>query len=242
MVGLVRKEDPSAGCCRRSCGSARGAPGPRLPRVADGPWLSYGEVDARANRVANALIARGLRPGEAVSTLLPNCEENLAVWFGIQQGRRGAVPDQPRLQGRLPVLGDQPAAVALPGDRRTGTSTASRLIAGELPLLEHVIVRDDRAPSAGPRPAGCAWEPLAALMEAPDAEPGVEVGWTDDARIMFTSGTTGRSKGAIKQHASDYFSGRTYIEVCGVDARRTRSSRACRSSTPTPRCWRPTRR
>jgi carnitine-CoA ligase len=33
---------------------------------------------------------------------------------------------------------------------------------------------------------------------------------------MFTSGTTGRSKGAIKQHASDYFSGRTYIEVCGV--------------------------
>ncbi len=33
---------------------------------------------------------------------------------------------------------------------------------------------------------------------------------------MFTSGTTGRSKGAIKQHASDYFSGRTYNEVCGV--------------------------
>ena len=35
---------------------------------------------------------------------------------------------------------------------------------------------------------------------------------------MFTSGTTGRSKGAIKQHASDYFSGRTYNEVCGVTA------------------------
>ncbi len=35
---------------------------------------------------------------------------------------------------------------------------------------------------------------------------------------MFTSGTTGRSKGAIKQHASDYFSGRTYNEVCEVTA------------------------
>ena len=54
-------------------------------RVGDGPWLSYGEVNARANRVANALIARGLAPGEAVSTMLPNCEENLAVWFGIQK-------------------------------------------------------------------------------------------------------------------------------------------------------------
>ncbi len=35
---------------------------------------------------------------------------------------------------------------------------------------------------------------------------------------MFTSGTTGRSKGVIKQHASDYFSGRTYCEVCEVTA------------------------
>ena len=49
----------------------------------------------------------------------------------------------------------------------------------------------------------------------------MEVRWTDDARIMFTSGTTGRSKGAIKQHASDYFSGRTYIEVCEVTAEDT---------------------
>jgi crotonobetaine/carnitine-CoA ligase len=54
------------------------------------------------------------------------------------------------------------------------------------------------------------------LDDAPDSDPGVEVSWVDDARIMFTSGTTGRSKGVIKQHASDYFSGRTYIEVCGV--------------------------
>ncbi len=58
-------------------------------------------------------------------------------------------------------------------------------------------------------------------MTAPDGEPGVDVTWTDDARVMFTSGTTGRSKGAIKQHASDYFSGRTYNEVCEVTAEDT---------------------
>jgi crotonobetaine/carnitine-CoA ligase len=60
------------------------------------------------------------------------------------------------------------------------------------------------------------FEPFAVLDDAPDTDPGVEVAWVDDARIMFTSGTTGRSKGVIKQHASDYFSGRTYNEVCGV--------------------------
>jgi crotonobetaine/carnitine-CoA ligase len=67
----------------------------------------------------------------------------------------------------------------------------------------------------GPDPR-VAWEPFGALLEAPDTPPDVDVSWVDDARVMFTSGTTGRSKGVIKQHASDYFSARTYIEVCGV--------------------------
>ena len=189
-------------------------------RVADGPWRSYGEIDARANRVANALIARGLRPGEAVSTLLPNCEENLAVWFGIQ--RAGGVQCPINLAYRGDFLS---WVINLPRSRFLvidgGHLDRLEAIAGELPLLEQAIIRD--APGterSGPDPR-VRHEPLEALMEAPDSDPGVEVRWTDDARIMFTSGTTGRSKGAIKQQASDYFSGRTYIEVCGVTAEDT---------------------
>ena len=41
----------------------RRAPRPRVPAFGDGPWLSYGEVNARANRIANGLIARGVAPG-----------------------------------------------------------------------------------------------------------------------------------------------------------------------------------
>jgi crotonobetaine/carnitine-CoA ligase len=55
-------------------------------------------------------------------------------------------------------------------------------------------------------------ESLEAIMSATDSEPGLEYSWTDDARIMFTSGTTGLSKGVIKQNAADYFSGRGLLE------------------------------
>ena len=182
-------------------------------RVGDGAWLSYGEVNARANRVANALIARGLGPGEAVSTMLPNCEENLAVWFGIQKA--GGVQCPINLAYRGDFLS---WVLNLPRSRFLviGDAHLDRLarIAGDLSHLEHVVVIPT-GEREGPDP-GFRWETFAAFADAPDAEPGVEVSWTDDARVMFTSGTTGRSKGAIKQHASDYFSGRTYNEVCGV--------------------------
>jgi crotonobetaine/carnitine-CoA ligase len=187
-------------------------------RVGEGPWRSYGWVDLQVNRVANALVARGLRPGEAVSTLLPNREENVLAWFGIQ--RAGGVQCPINLAYRGDFLS---WVINLPRSRHLVIDDAHldwlEQIADDLPHLEHVIVLGTGAPE-GPPPR-VRWEPFEALLEAPDSDPGVPLAWTGDARVMFTSGTTGRSKGAIKQHASDYFSGRTYNEVCQVTAEDT---------------------
>ncbi|MGB1526044.1 MAG: AMP-binding protein [Miltoncostaeaceae bacterium] len=184
-------------------------------RFGDGAWVTYGEIDARASRIANALIARGLRKGECVSTLMPNSVDQVALWFGIL--RAGGVQSPINLAYRGDFLS---WVINLPESRFLVISDdlLDRLdhVAGELPVLEHVFVWSSGAPH-GPDPA-VPFEPFAVLDDAPDTDPGVEVTWVDDARIMFTSGTTGRSKGVIKQHASDYFSGRTYNEVCGVTA------------------------
>ncbi len=184
-------------------------------RFAQGPWRSYGWMDAQANRVANALIARGLQKGECVSMLMPNCEESLPVWFGIL--RAGGVQSPINTA----YLGDFLSwVINLPRSRYLVISDEylERLdfIRGDLPDLEHLFVWESGHRN-GVDPA-VHWEPLSVLFEGSDADPGVEVAWTDDARVMFTSGTTGRSKGAIKQHASDYFSGRTYNNVCEVTA------------------------
>jgi crotonobetaine/carnitine-CoA ligase len=182
-------------------------------RFGEGEWVTYGEIDARADRIANALISRGLRKGETVSTLMPNSVDQVALWFGIL--RAGGVQSPVNLAYRGDFLS---WVINLPQSRYLVISDdlLDRLdhVAADLPVLEHVFIWDSGQRN-GPDPA-VRHEPFDVLDDAPATDPGVEVTWIDDARIMFTSGTTGRSKGVIKQHASDYFSGRTYIEVCGV--------------------------
>jgi crotonobetaine/carnitine-CoA ligase len=185
-------------------------------KFADEPWLSYGAVNAQANRVANALLERGVQKGESVSVMLPNCAEFLPVWYGILKA--GAVMSSINtaykgdflswtinlVEAKKLVISDQYL------DRL-------ELIKDELPKLEHVIVLQS-GKQEGPDPSKWSWEPYTALVEASDAEPDVEYSWTDDARIMFTSGTTGRSKGVIKQNAADYFSARGLLEVVSATA------------------------
>jgi crotonobetaine/carnitine-CoA ligase len=208
------KEDPTGWVLPRILND-RAAAHPDRPyiRFGDGEWVTYGEINARANRVANALLARGLQKGECVSTLMPNSVDQVALWFGIL--RAGGVQSPINLAYRGDFLS---WVINLPQSRFLVISDdlLDRLdhVADELPVLEHVFVWSSGAPH-GPNPK-VPFEPFAVLDDAPDTDPGVEVTWVDDARIMFTSGTTGRSKGVVKQHASDYFSGRTYNNVCGV--------------------------
>ena len=98
--------------------------------------------------------------------MLPNCEEFLPVWYGILKAGAVMSSDQHRLQGRLPVLDDQPGRGARSWSSPTCYLDRLDLIKGELPLLEHVIVlqhrRSRRAPTR--RCPGSRWT---ALMDGP---------------------------------------------------------------------------
>ncbi len=185
-------------------------------KFADAPWVSYGEINARSNRIANALVSRGVGPGESVSVMLPNCEEFIPVWFGILKA--GAVMSSINTAYKGDFLS---WTINLVEAKKLVISDEYLdrldLIKGELPNLEHVIVWES-GKREGPEPA-LPHEPLSELMSASEAEPdGIAYSWTDDARIMFTSGTTGRSKGVIKQNAADYFSARGLLEVVSATA------------------------
>jgi crotonobetaine/carnitine-CoA ligase len=205
------KEDPSTWVLAQILRDrAQAAPDKEFLKFADDPWISYGTVNSQSNQVANALLARGVQKGESVSVMLPNCAEFLPVWFGILKA--GAVMSSINtaykgdfLSWTINLVEAKKLVIAdVYLDRLD-------LIKTELPKLEHVIVYQTGA-QQGPDPA-LPWEPLSQLLSGSDAEPGIEYSWTDDARIMFTSGTTGRSKGVIKQNAADYFSARGLLEV-----------------------------
>ena len=150
--------------------------------------FTYAELDAAANRAANALRALGVRPGDRVAASLPNHAAIVvaflgamrlgAVWVGIN--RPLAAPEKEYLlrDGEVSVfLGDAEMAAQVEALRR------------ELPDLRHVL-------RAG---AGGDWSDR--LARADDAPPRGPVDPFAPAAIAYTGGTTGFPKGAVhSQH------------------------------------------
>jgi acyl-CoA synthetase (AMP-forming)/AMP-acid ligase II len=152
---------------------------------------TYRELDERANRVANALGDRGVASGEHIAQLLMNGTETMEIYFGV--GKLGCVnvPLNFRLKGPeiLFQLQDSETRVLFFGDE---LAAAVSEIRGELPQLTYICVGNDCPDYA------YAYEDL--LAAASPQAPAVPVSDDDPVFIMYTSGTTGKPKGAVLTH------------------------------------------
>ena len=147
---------------------------------------AYAELDAAANRAANALAALGVTPGARVAVCLPNdvqlpilflATQRLgALWVGVN--RLLAPPEKAYL------LRDSGARVYVTLASLTGEIEAQ----ADLPELAHVI-------GLSPGAADCAWASRCAA--ASEARPDVASDPFAPAAIAYTSGTTGFPKGAV---------------------------------------------
>jgi acetyl-CoA synthetase len=159
--------------------------------------FTWVELRDATNRVANALGALGVRPGERVFVLLGRIPElHLAVL--------GALKAKCVVSPLFSAFGPEPIATRLTlGDARVLVTTEAlyrRKVAGlreSLPNLAHVIlIGDDRQATAVERTQD--WqrlvEPADPRYTIPRTDP------EDPALLHFTSGTTGRPKGALHVH------------------------------------------
>ncbi len=175
--------------------------------------LTFAELDELANRMAAALQSLAVAPGSHCGIMLPNGLPFITAWFG--SGRAGCVdvPVNVSLRG---VLLQHQFAVAqvhvivtdLEGLRRI------REIADGLPDLRHVIVDGSPQPHVDDRFSIHSMETLLARAAAPEkvvADP------RDPAQIMFTSGTTGPSKGVVRSHHADLVMANKTIDIMGYE-------------------------
>ncbi|MGK3940293.1 o-succinylbenzoate--CoA ligase [Streptomyces caeruleatus] len=148
--------------------------------------LSYAGLHTRVTRLAHALRARGIRRGDRVAYLGPNHPSYLETLFAA--GTLGAVfvPLNTRLAG--PEIGYQ---LSDSGARALIYGPASKALVAGLPGSTDVRTYVEVGPE---------YEQL--LIESP-AEPIDEPVTPDDTCIiMYTSGTTGRPKGAMLTHGN----------------------------------------
>ena len=155
--------------------------------------LSYAEWDARASRLANALLRLGLQPGDRVALLAYNCVEWLEIYAALARAGLVAVPINFRLKGpevAYIVQHAEAQAFIVQEDLRALVDG----IRAELPIAPARYLH-----FGADTPAG--WQGYEALIDAaPATAPAVEVKPKDLFALMYTSGTTGRPKGAMRSH------------------------------------------
>ncbi|HIW92593.1 MAG TPA: long-chain fatty acid--CoA ligase [Candidatus Corynebacterium avicola] len=169
--------------------------------------LNYAQVDREAGRVAAGLLELGLEPGDRVAVQLPNTAEFVFSYFGVVKAGLVMVPLNPQLTSREIAyhLGDSGARVLITGGKALNEARHAR---AEDPALADVSLYtvDDVPGGAAPEPAEpvegvvdfgrlLADAPLA-LSRATDAD--------DTVILLYTSGTTGRPKGAKLTHSQMY--------------------------------------
>jgi len=181
-----------------------------------GASLSYGELDRLSDAFAAALVAQGVKKGERVALLMPNCPQFVIGQLGAWKAGAIAVPLNPlytehELPELLTLCGAETAVVLTPFYRKIKAAQPQtglrRVIATNikeyLPAHLRVLFSALKEKKEGHRialQAGDLW--LGDLLHkyAKASRPEVVVSPHDPALFLFTGGTTGTPKAAVGTH------------------------------------------
>lgn len=162
--------------------------------------LTYGEVKELCDRTARGLAAHGVNQYDHVAVMLPNSPEFIGVILALAKLGAVAVPVNTSYKGDIlaHVLASSDVSL-LVADERYLPDVAR--ITDQVPKLSSVVVRSDSRNGEGLGGLGLKAVKLDALLSSRGELPKVRVRHGDLQAIMYTSGTTGLSKGAMVPHA-----------------------------------------
>ena len=186
----------------RACAARRGG---EEALIAGEQRLRYAELDRLVDAMAGNLAARGIGPGERVAMLLGNCPEFLVVVLACARLGAISMPIGTRQKApELEYLLNDSGAAALIFDREFAANLPEP---SAVPALRLRIVLG--APIAGAEPAAAFLAPAAPV-------PDIRTGEEDTATILYTSGTTGKPKGAMLSHLNIVHSAIHFTRCMGL--------------------------
>ena len=168
--------------------------------------FTYRAFDQAVDEIAAGLTACGVEPGDRVALLLSNCAEFAFVFFGAMRAGAVAVPlntreQKPELEFTLGNCG----AKVIVHDAELEDRLPD---AASVPTLKHKFAVGSAAEDS---------QPLSALFKSGEA-PSVIAAQESPAVILYTSGTTGKPKGAVLTQMSMVMSAMHYETCWGLTA------------------------
>lgn len=175
-----------------------------------GEETTYARLEERTNRLAHALRTKGIGPGDRVAMICLNSPQMMEIYLAVAKLGAISVPVNFRLHPdeMAYIVEDAGASLVFAS---TPFVPAAEQVESTVPEVREVV----RVPAAGERVAGEGGdlEPLVA-HGAPERVV-VDVSHDDICMIMYTSGTTGRPKGAMLTHGNVFYNA---INAMGFDS------------------------
>ena len=169
--------------------------GDHLAVICGDERLTFRELDARVNRLANALHALGLRKGDKLALVVPNCVEVLEIYLAGARMGYVLVPLSPLLRA--------PALASLLQDSDTAAVIISHELVGELDAVREELpaIRANGFIKLGGSgaPGYRDYDEMTSVASAGEP-PRVEIEDDHHFNIVYSSGTTGLPKGIIHTH------------------------------------------
>ncbi len=201
-----------------------------------GPRLSFRELNDQATGIAAALAAAGIEAGDRVAVWSPNTHHWVLAALGALSAGATLVPVNTRFTGpeALDVVGRSGATALFVAGSFLGIDRLSALCAADQAEPGHLrsLRLITRVPVDGPVPVGDVSWPGVTVQDWADLEQQAQaaprtvgaaraaaISPEDVSDILFTSGTTGRSKGAMSSHRQALDVARAWADCGEVSSR-----------------------